>query len=91
MIVYCCQVLMGEDADGDEFIAHFPAHANEPVCAMEFDPSGLMLVTADKLGHNFHVFKVMSHPHSCSLSAVHHRYTLYRGDTTAKGTSCIDH
>ena len=88
LYVYHCtliqHVLLSEDRDSEEFIAHFPAHANEPVCAIEFDPSGQMLVTADKLGHNFHVFKVMAHPLSCSLGAVHHLYTLYRGDTTAQ-------
>ena len=65
-------------------IAHFPAHATEPVYGMNFDPSGSLLLTADRLGHNFHVFRIMSHPWCCSLGAVHHLYTLHRGDTTAK-------
>ncbi|KAJ8312437.1 hypothetical protein KUTeg_009810 [Tegillarca granosa] len=64
--------------------AHFHAHANEPVAAMNFDVTGTLLLTACKLGHNFHVFRIMAHPCSSSLGAVHHLYTLHRGDTTAK-------
>ncbi|RUS75391.1 hypothetical protein EGW08_016853 [Elysia chlorotica] len=75
-----------EDPDIDGLIAHFHAHANEPVAAMAFDPSGILLVTACKLGHNFHVFSLVAHPCSSSLGAVHHLYTLHRGDTTAKVT-----
>ncbi|GFO44328.1 hypothetical protein PoB_007083300 [Plakobranchus ocellatus] len=75
-----------EDPDIDGLIAHFHAHANEPVAAMAFDPSGTLLVTACKLGHNFHVFSLVAHPCSSSLGAVHHLYTLHRGDTTAKVT-----
>ena len=51
---------------------------------MAFDPTGTLLVTACKLGHNFHIFRLMAHPCSSSLGAVHHLYTLHRGDTTAK-------
>ena len=39
-----------DDTDIQGLIAHFHAHANEPVAAMSFDPSGLLLVTACKLG-----------------------------------------
>ena len=49
-----------------------------------FNVLGMMLLTADKLGHNFHLFRIMAHPWSCSLGAVHHLYTLHRGDTTAE-------
>lgn len=45
--------------------------------------SGSMLLTADVLGNNFHVFHVLPHPICPSLSAIHHLYTLHRGDTTA--------
>ena len=79
-----CQVMVQEDSDGEGLVAHFPAHATEPVSAMKFDPSGMLLLTADRLGHNFHLFRIMAHPTSCSLGAVHHLYTLHRGDTTAK-------
>lgn len=75
---------MNEDNEGDGLIAHFHAHANEPVANMAFDPTGTLLVTACKLGHNFHVFRLMAHPVSSSLGAVHHLYTLHRGETTAK-------
>lgn len=75
---------MSEDPEIEGLIAHFHAHANEPVAAMAFDPSSTLLLTACKLGHNFHVFRLMAHPCSSSLGAVHHLYTLHRGDTTAK-------
>ncbi|KAK3927519.1 Breast carcinoma-amplified sequence 3 [Frankliniella fusca] len=64
-------------------IAHFIAH-NEAIVALEFDPSGTLLLTADKRGHDFHVFRLQPHPGGSSLSAVHHLYVLHRGDTTAK-------
>ncbi|KAK2173144.1 hypothetical protein NP493_899g00031 [Ridgeia piscesae] len=78
------QISVQDDCDGEGLIAHFPAHATEPVAAVKFDPSGTMLLTTDRLGHNFHLFRLMAHPWSCSLGAVHHLYTLHRGDTTAK-------
>jgi len=79
------QVMVQEDSDGVGLVAHFVAHANgQPISTLAFDPSGILLFTADSLGHSFHVFKVMSHPLSCALGAVHHLYTLHRGDTTAK-------
>uniref|UniRef100_W8C3F3 Breast carcinoma-amplified sequence 3 n=1 Tax=Ceratitis capitata TaxID=7213 RepID=W8C3F3_CERCA len=69
---------------GDEsIIAHFVAHS-EAIVAMEFDNSGMLLLTADRRGHDFHVFRVQPHPVSPSLSAVHHLYVLHRGDTSAK-------
>ncbi|XP_063448819.1 BCAS3 microtubule associated cell migration factor-like [Mytilus trossulus] len=77
---YC----VSEDNEDDSLVAHFHAHANEPVSHMLFDPAGTLLLTACKLGHNFHVFRIMAHPCSSSLGAVHHLYTLHRGDTTAK-------
>lgn len=88
-VILLLQINVGEDMDGEGLIAHFPAHATEPVTALEFDRSGSMLLTADRLGHNFHLYRIMAHPISCSLGAVHHLYTLYRGDTTAKvGLMC---
>lgn len=45
--------------------------------------SGSLLLTADVLGNNFHVYHILPHPICPSLSAVHHLYTLHRGDTTA--------
>lgn len=46
--------------------------------------SGMLLVTADTLGHDFHVFQILTHPWASSQSAVHHLYTLHRGETEAK-------
>ena len=76
---------MQEDSDGVGLIAHFVAHATgHAVAAMAFDPSGTLLLTADSLGHSFHVFRLMVHPLSCALGAVHHLYTLFRGETSAR-------
>ncbi|CAI5794828.1 breast carcinoma-amplified sequence 3 isoform X3 [Podarcis lilfordi] len=77
------QVLVSEDLDSDGIVAHFPAH-EKPICCMSFNPSGMLLVTTDTLGHDFHVFQILTHPWSSSQSAVHHLYTLHRGETEAK-------
>ncbi|MGH0166095.1 UNVERIFIED_CONTAM: hypothetical protein FKN15_056256 [Acipenser sinensis] len=77
------QVLVSEDSDGEGLVAHFPAH-DKPISCMAFNESGMLLVTADTLGHDFHVFQVLTHPWSSSQSAVHHLYTLHRGETEAK-------
>lgn len=79
------QVMVQEDSDGVGLIAHFVAHATgHPIAAMAFDPSGTLLLTADCLGHSFHMFRLMVHPLSCALGAVHHLYTLFRGETSAR-------
>ncbi|KAM9468790.1 BCAS3 microtubule associated cell migration factor isoform 3-T3 [Clarias gariepinus] len=77
------QVLVSEDSDGEGVVAHFPAH-DKPISCMAFNPSGMLLVTADTLGHDFHVFQILTHPWASSQSAVHHLYTLHRGETEAK-------
>ncbi|XP_045559690.1 BCAS3 microtubule associated cell migration factor isoform X4 [Salmo salar] len=77
------KVLVSEDSDGEGVVAHFPAH-DKPISCMEFNPSGMLLVTADTLGHDFHVFQVLTHPWASNQSAVHHLYTLHRGETEAK-------
>jgi breast carcinoma-amplified sequence 3 len=70
--------------NGNEaIIAHFIAHT-DPIVALSFDFSGMLLLTADKRGHNFHVFRIHPHPSGAALAAVHHLYVLHRGDTTAK-------
>ncbi|CAH2063680.1 unnamed protein product, partial [Iphiclides podalirius] len=79
-----------EEEDGQEgeepcdpIVAHFVAHS-EAVIALKFDPSGMLLVTADRRGHDFHVFRINPHPFGPTLASVHHLYILHRGDTTAK-------
>ncbi|CAH4036543.1 uncharacterized protein LOC123711094 isoform X2 [Pieris brassicae] len=67
----------------DPIVAHFIAHS-EAIIALKFDPSGMLLVTADKRGHDFHVFRINPHPCGPTLASVHHLYVLHRGDTTAK-------
>ena len=39
-------------------VAHFMAHINEPLASMAWNQSGQLLFTADRLGHDFNVFKV---------------------------------
>ncbi|XP_034139096.1 uncharacterized protein LOC117590514 isoform X1 [Drosophila guanche] len=73
----------GAQAGGDPIVAHFVAHS-EALVAMEFDSSGMLLLTADRRGHDFHVFRVQPHPVGPCLAAVHHLYVLHRGDTSAK-------
>uniref|UniRef100_A0A8C2Z9Z7 BCAS3 microtubule associated cell migration factor n=1 Tax=Cyclopterus lumpus TaxID=8103 RepID=A0A8C2Z9Z7_CYCLU len=77
------QVLVSEDSVGEGVVAHFPAH-DKPISCMQFNPSGMLLVTADTQGHDFHVFQILTHPWASSQSAVHHLYTLHRGETEAK-------
>lgn len=67
----------------DPIIAHFIAHS-EAIFAMSFDVSGMLLITADRRGHDFNVFRIQPHPSGSVLAAVHHLYVLHRGDTSAK-------
>lgn len=67
----------------DPIVAHFLAHT-EAVSAMSFDPSGMLLLTADRRGHDFNIFRIHPHPSGSVLAAVHHLYVLHRGDTSAK-------
>nr|XP_033323957.1 uncharacterized protein LOC117219144 isoform X1 [Megalopta genalis]XP_033323966.1 uncharacterized protein LOC117219144 isoform X1 [Megalopta genalis] len=72
-----------DDPNVETVIAHFTAHS-DAIVAMTFDLSGALLLTADKRGHDFHVFRIQPHPGGPTLAAVHHLYILHRGDTTAK-------
>ncbi|XP_071863499.1 uncharacterized protein isoform X2 [Bombus fervidus] len=72
-----------DDANIETVVAHFTAHS-DAIVAMTFDLSGALLMTADKRGHDFHVFRIQPHPGGPTLAAVHHLYILHRGDTTAK-------
>ncbi|KAJ8931403.1 hypothetical protein NQ314_015675, partial [Rhamnusium bicolor] len=67
----------------DAIVAHFTAHT-EAIVHLQFDPSGLLLLTADKRGHDFHLFRIHPHPGGPALAAVHHLYILHRGDTSAR-------
>lgn len=67
----------------DPIIAHFVAHT-DVIAGLTFDASGLLLLTADKRGHDFHVFRINPHPCGSASASVHHLYILHRGDTTAK-------
>lgn len=72
-----------DDANVEAVMAHFTAHS-DAIVAMTFDLTGALLMTADKRGHDFHVFRIQPHPGGPTLAAVHHLYILHRGDTTAK-------
>ncbi|XP_076394112.1 uncharacterized protein LOC100877372 isoform X2 [Megachile rotundata] len=72
-----------DDVNMETIVAHFTAHS-DAIVAMTFDLSGALLMTADKRGHDFHVFRIQPHPGGPTLAAVHHLYILHRGDTTAK-------
>uniref|UniRef100_A0A1A9X247 BCAS3 domain-containing protein n=1 Tax=Glossina brevipalpis TaxID=37001 RepID=A0A1A9X247_9MUSC len=76
-------VSSNQGVGNDPIIVHFIAHF-EAIVAMEFDNSGMLLLTADRRGHQFNVFRIQPHPVGPSLGAVHHLYVLHRGDTTAK-------
>ncbi|KAG8451686.1 hypothetical protein GDO86_003757 [Hymenochirus boettgeri] len=84
-------ILVSEESDGEGIVAHFLAH-EKPICCMAFTPLRMLLVTSDTLGHDFHVFQILTHPWSSSQSAVHHLYTLHRGETEAKVQDiCFSH
>ncbi|KAM3967986.1 breast carcinoma-amplified sequence 3 homolog isoform 2-T2 [Aphomia sociella] len=89
-VVTVLDIESNEEDDGqdieepyDPIVAHFIAHS-EAIIALKFDASGMLLVTADRRGHDFHVFRINPHPCGPSLASVHHLYILHRGDTTAK-------
>ncbi|XP_064460640.1 BCAS3 microtubule associated cell migration factor-like isoform X2 [Ornithodoros turicata] len=84
MLVSGGQFSTDEDVEPEGLIAHFQAHQGEPLSALQFDPSGTLLLTADRLGHDFHLFHILPHPGGPTFGMVHHLYTLHRGDTTAK-------
>ncbi|CAM1308780.1 BCAS3 (predicted) [Pycnogonum litorale] len=84
MTVPSGELQIHDDWNGDGLVAHFPAHDQQPIVSMKFDSSGMLLLTACKQGHYFHLFRILPHPGGSMLSAVHHLYTLHRGDTTAK-------
>lgn len=56
----------------------------DAIVHLAFDPSGMLLLTADKRGHDFHLFRIHPHPAGSTLASVHHLYILHRGDTSAR-------
>ncbi|CAH1124583.1 unnamed protein product [Ceutorhynchus assimilis] len=68
---------------GESVVAHFVAHT-EAIVWLQWGPCGMLLLTADKRGHDFNLFRINSHPVGAALAAVHHLYTLHRGDTSAR-------
>ena len=45
-----------DDENIETIVAHFAAHS-DAIVAMTFDQTGALLMTADKRGHDFHVFR----------------------------------
>eukprot|EP00095_Tigriopus_kingsejongensis_P005566 maker-scaffold12_size759060-snap-gene-2.15 protein:Tk05566 transcript:maker-scaffold12_size759060-snap-gene-2.15-mRNA-1 annotation:"breast carcinoma-amplified sequence 3-like protein" len=72
------EVNIGNKIEG--VVAHFIAH-NKAIVALQFDSSGSLLLTSDKNGNYFNLFRAVPHPAGACYSAVHHLYSLYRGDT----------
>lgn len=71
------------DENQNWIVAHFLSH-QEPIYALEFNPNGRLLVSADCLGQYFNVFHINPSPYKCTRTQVKHLYSLYRGDTSAK-------
>lgn len=72
------QVNVADDVSG--VVAHFVAHAGRAISYVAFDPSGSLLLTADRQGHDFHVFRILAAPCATKQSAVHHLYTVIFSD-----------
>ena len=49
--------------------------------ALQFDHTGSLLLTCDRVGNYFNLFRIVPHPAGAGYAAVHHLYSLYRGDT----------
>lgn len=74
---------MLHDENQNWIVAHFLAH-QEALYALEFNPNGRLLVSADCLGQYFNVFQINTNSYKCTRTVVKHLYSLYRGDTTSK-------
>ncbi|XP_050300614.1 breast carcinoma-amplified sequence 3 homolog [Anthonomus grandis grandis] len=59
-----------QNADGsfrsEAIVAHFIAHS-EAIVWLQFGPGGMLLLTADKRGHDFNLFRINAHPVGSSL------------------------
>ncbi|KAJ9543088.1 hypothetical protein OSB04_022795 [Centaurea solstitialis] len=78
-----------KDVVSEAVISQFRAHSS-PLCALCFDPSGTLLVTASIHGNNVNIFRIMPCTRSGSSNQIHDRgsshvllYKLHRGITTA--------
>ncbi|DBB01086.1 TPA: hypothetical protein ACH3X1_000979 [Trebouxia sp. C0004] len=82
--------VMVRDIVNRQLVAHFRAHTS-PLLALQFDPSGTLLVTASLHGHNVHIFHICpwhgtGAPREGSarpLASAVHLYRLARGVTPA--------
>lgn len=70
--------------DSDGLVAHFSAHTSAPVASLCFDGCGQLLLSACRLGRDFHVYRLLPHPKYPQQTAVHHLYALHRGDTVSQ-------
>ena len=61
----------------------------QAIVAMEFDSNGSLLLTCDRLGNYFNLFKIVPHPAGSCYAAVHHLYSLFRGDTPGSVQVCF--
>ncbi|CAH8390038.1 unnamed protein product [Eruca vesicaria subsp. sativa] len=78
-------VVIVNDVINKSVISQFKAHKN-PIAALSFDPSGMLLVTASTQGHNINVFKILprtSNTSDASKEAFMHLFILQRGYTYA--------
>ena len=82
---------MVRDIVNRQVVAHFRAHTS-PLLALQFDPSGTILVTASLHGHNVHIFHICPWQGTGSaqgsgsarpLASAVHLYRLARGLTPA--------
>ena len=82
--------VMVRDVVNRQLVTHFRAHTS-PLLALQFDPSGTLLVTASLHGHNVHIFHICpwhgtGAPREGSarpLASAVHLYRLARGVTPA--------
>lgn len=81
-----CVRVVDLGSDGRTICTFSPS--GNPTTLVRFSPCGRMILTADSLGHAFHVFELPlagmfgNSAHRCSASVLH-RYKLMRGITTA--------
>lgn len=81
--------VMVRDTGSRQLVAHFRAHTS-PLLALQFDPSGTLLVTASLHGHTVHIFHICPWQGTDSgrctgsarpLASAVHLYRLARGVT----------